>query len=595
MTTTPDFKRGLDLGAWQPLTPTLAAASAGVSLVFDMRNKKEDRTENIYMFRSASALDVNDSGVGGEWFPLVSPGMGGAFGNGSTAVFAASHGPRSKILSGATNSLFQLDGLFNNVAYSAATWTRTATTATVTTAAAHGYAIGQQVVVAVSSDVAAIPLGMITIASVPTGTTYTFTCNNAGATSGTMTIGLVAAANQLANRGDGIGYTIRVIDNGAGGTGKIEERKIISNTVGVQPTVELSTPLTFTPVAGASYEIRSGRVYMMTTGTASAGQWKYYDLPTNLVSGNLGVTNLVVGSDTSLFHLCEDFVPYNRVPGTGFVNGGATADGKNCIQATAAGATSITGSGMPAALLADEYRNFQIRIVEDTVNPTAAGQRRRISTHTSGATGVFTVAAWAVTPSSSAKFVVEYDDDKILCFTTSAFVYTYSIGANTWDTTTFAAPAAASSTGVVVTGSFGIVPDQQKSARHSHIFRVRGGNVAAIDILDIAGGANGVWFPDIWYGGKAQTFTTGTSGAYDPVTMEGRFLHLCVNGTQRFARLDLKNRILLPGIYLPVPPSTAALGCKCAMSYLIDGETKLGLFYNVSSGLTNMFRTLISG
>jgi hypothetical protein len=499
------------------------------------------------------------------------------------------------LLSGATASLLPLDGLFNNVAYATATWTRTATTATVTTAAAHSYAIGQQVVVAASSDLAAIPLGMVAVATVPTGTTYTINCLNAGATSGTLTIGLVAAANQLANRGNGIGYTIRIIDNGAGGTGKVEERKIVGNTGGVQPTVELSTPLTFTPVSGSSYEIRSGRVYMLNPGNAVPGQWKYYDPPTNTVSGNLGVTNLNVITDAALMHLSEDYVPHNRAPGTGFVNGGATADGRNCIAATAAGATSITGSGMPAALLADEYRNFQIRIVEDTVNPTAAGQRRRISTHTSGATGVFTVAAWGVTPSSSAKFVVEYDDDKILCFTSSAFVYTYSIAANTWDTTTFAAPAAASSVGVVVTGSFGIVPDAQKAVRHSHIFRVRGGNVAAIDILDIAGGANGVWSPDIWYGAKAQTFGTGTSGAYDPVTMEGRFLHLCVNGTQRFARFDLKNRIMVPGTNLPFPPGGAAAGGKCAMSYLIDGETKLGMLYNVSSSLSNMFRTLISG
>jgi hypothetical protein len=593
MTTVLDFKDVLDLPAWRPLTPAIGTGSAGASLAYDMTNTVGDRTKNVYMLRGTTSLDRYDSATN-EWISLTSPGLAGTFNAGAASVFAASHGPRSKILSGATASLLQLDGLFNNVAYSTATWTRAGNTATVTTAAAHGYAVGQQVVVAASSDVAAIPLGMVAVATVPTGTTYTFACLNAGATSGTMTIGVVAAANQLANRGDGIGYTIRVIDNGAGGTGKTEERKIISNTGGVQPTVELSTPLTFTPVAGASYEIRSGRVYMMTSGTATAGQWKYYDPPTNTVSGNLGVTNLSVATDTALFHMSEDFVPHNRVPGTGFVNGGATADGKNCIQATAAGATSITGSGMPAALLADEYRNFQIRIVEDTVNTTAVGQRRRISTHTSGATGVFTVAAWAVTPSSSAKFVVEYDDDKILCFTGSAFVYTYNIAANTWDTTTFAAPAAASGTGVVVTGSFGIVPDAQKAARHSHIFRVRGGNVAAIDILDIAGGANGVWSPDIWYGAKAQTFTTGTSGAYDPVTMQGRFLHLCVNGTQRFARFDLKNRILDPGTYLPIPPSTAVVGAKCAMSYLIDGETKLGFLLNISSSLQNMSSIAIS-
>jgi hypothetical protein len=549
--------------------------------------------KSIYLLRASSVLDRLDA-VTNDFVPLTSPGLAGTVGAGSAAVFAPSHGPRSKILSGATASLLPLDGLFNNVAYSTATWTRSGAVATVTTAAAHGFAIGQQVVVAVSSDLAAIPLGMATLVSVPSGTSYTFACPNAGATSGTLTIGIVAAANALANRGDMQGYTIRVIDNGAGGSGKVETRKIIGNTGGVQPIVELSSPLSFTPVAGSSYEIRSGRVYMLNPGTAAAGQWKYYDPATNTVSGNLGVTNLAVATDSALFHMSEDYVPNDRKPGEGFVNGGATANLKNCIQATAASSTSITGSGMPAGLLADEYRNFQIRIVEDTVNVTAAGQRRRITSHTSGAAGVFTVPAWTVTPSSSAKFVVEYDDDKILLFTGSAFVYTHNIAAGTWDTTTFAAPAAASGAGVVVAGNFGIVPDGQKAARHSHIYRVRGGNSQAIDILDIAGAATGVWQPDIWYGGKAQTFTTGTSGAQDPVTMGGRFLHLCVNGTQRFARFDMKHRVLESGTFLSFPPSTAAAGGKCAMSFLIDDPTKLGFLMNIPSSTAQVFYLAIS-
>ena len=587
MTTALDFKSVLDQPMWRPSTPAMGPVATGASLAYDMTNTDAGRTKHIYALRASTSLERYDS-MTNEWIALTSPALGGSFGAGSATVFAASAGPRSKILSGATASLIPLDAVSSNVPYSTATWARSANTATVTTAAAHGYAIGQQAVVTASSDVAAIPVGMITVLTVPTSTTYTFSCTNAGGASGTLTIGLVSAANQLANRGDGQGYTIRIIDNGAGGSGKVEERKIIGNTGGVQPIVELSAPLTFIPVVGSSFEIRSGRLYMLNPGTATAGQWKYYDPPTNTVSGNLGVTNLAVATDAALMHLCEDYVPHNRVPGTGFVNGGATVDDRNCIQATAVGGTSITGSGMPAGLLADEYRNFQVRIVEDTVNPTAAGQRRRISTHTGGAAGVFTVAAWAVTPSTSAKFVVEYDDDKILCFPGTAFVYTYSIAGNSWDTTTFAAPAAASSAGVVVAGSFGIVPDNQKAARHSHIYRVRGGNVQAIDVLDIAGGANGVWSPDIWYGAKAQTFGQGTSGAYDPVTMEGRFLHICINATQRFARFDMKNRTMDSGTYLPLTPGGAQVGGKCAMSYLIDGSTKLGFLFNASSSLATV-------
>ena len=69
---------------------------------------------------------------------------------------------------------------------------------------------------------------------------------------------------------------------------------------------------------------------------------------------------------------------YDTDPGKGFFD---------VLTATATGATSITGTvaGADAAVLLNEYRNFQIRIVEDTVTPTAVGQRRNITSHTAGA------------------------------------------------------------------------------------------------------------------------------------------------------------------------------------------------------------------
>jgi hypothetical protein len=292
--------------------------------------------------------------------------------------------------------------------------------------------------------------------------------------------------------------------------------------------------------------------------------------------------------------LSEDYVPYDREPGAGFVSGGATYDGGvNCIQATAAGATSITGSGMPAGLLADEYRNFQVRVVDDATTPTAVGQRRRISTHTGGATGVFTVAAWAVTPSATAKFVIENDDDKLLFFTAATAVYNYNAAANTWDTTTWAAAPVAAGSGIVVAQSFGIDPGGQKAVRHSMIYRIRGGNTASIDVLNIAGAATGSWENDILYNKRGQTFTLGTSGAYDPVTMSGRFIHLCVNATQRFARFDVKNRVLDVGTYLWYPPGGAVAGCKMAVAYLIDGSTKLAEVINVSSSQVYTFGCMV--
>ena len=120
------------------------------------------------------------------------------------------------------------------------------------------------------------------------------------------------------------------------------------------------------------------------------------------------------------------------------------------------------------ALATNEYRNFQVRIVTDATTPTAVGQRRRISSHTSGATGVFTVAAWAVTPSSNATFVIE-NDDKILLFTNQTTVYGCNITANTWDTSTWAAATAARGAGTVCDQAFGIVPDAANRPRDTQI------------------------------------------------------------------------------------------------------------------------------
>lgn len=84
-------------------------------------------------------------------------------------------------------------------------WSRVTTTATVTSVA-HGLAVGDTIYVVVSSVIAAIIVGAKTIATVPTADTFTFTCLNAGATSGTLSyfgtktanvfvLGSAAAAN----------------------------------------------------------------------------------------------------------------------------------------------------------------------------------------------------------------------------------------------------------------------------------------------------------------------------------------------------------------------------------------------------------------
>jgi len=426
----------------------------------------------------------------------------------------------------------------------------------------------------------------------------------AGSTSSAINIttALPAAVgiNQLANRGDGLGFKIRIIGNGTSSSGLIEERTIIANTGGTTPVITLDSPLSFVPASSDAYEIISGKLYLMGSGALASGTFRSYDVATNFYT-TLSQTNLpaTVATDGIMVSLSELHVSNDRVPGSGLVAGTASynaASPINCIQATSVTNTTnavVTGSAMPA-LFSNEYTNFQLRIVEDTTNKTAVGQRKRITSHTSGVTGAFTLSGvFAVAPSNNAKFVIECDDDKIICRSSAATsLYNYNITANTWDTSTWAAPVA-NGAGSCAAHAFGITRDATGNSRQSMIYFVRGGGNSAIDVLDIAAASTGSWSNAIVYQGLSQTFNTGTNGTYDPATFGGRFLHLCVNGTQYFARFDVRNRVMDIGTYIRYPQGTALAGNKMASCLFVDGNTKLTFVYCVLNTLASMFSCAI--
>lgn len=424
------------------------------------------------------------------------------------------------------------------------------------------------------------------------------TGNTASVLKISTSLGAIVASNSLANRGAGLGYVIRVIDNAAGGSGKTEERRVIANTESATPTVWLDEPLSFTPVDGATYEFLSGRLFIIGGGTVAVGSWKYYDVLTDTFGGNLSITGAPASNwaDSILHCFSEQFTPHNRKPGEGFLEGTATYNGGafNCIQATATTATTITGSGLPADLQVAEYNNFQVRIVEDTITPTSVGQRRRIGGQTGGANAEFTVAAWTVQPSSSAKFVVEGNDDRIMFRGSVTTVHCYHISSNTWDTTTFAAAPVASSNGNMAVQATGISRDPSNNARHSHMFHFRGGGVATLDIYDVA--AN-TWLGNINYRNAGTTFTSGSSGAYAPATEDGRFFHINVNGTTTFARFDVRNRILDPSTNLRYTQGGANQGVKMAVALALDdtSEDKMTFVYHWGHTQTNIFAMAVQG
>lgn len=399
--------------------------------------------------------------------------------------------------------------------------------------------------------------------------------------------------NMLANRGGSgdYGFKLRIIDATAG---KTEERFITANTAGTTPTINVGTPFSFTPSLGARYEIIAGRVFMLSAGTTAANIWRSLEVAANTLSSGLATTGLpaTIATDSDILVLDEQFGPYDMKPGEGLVKGAFTYDtGLTSLTATASGASTLTGQASlgDAVVAANEYRNFQIRIVQDTVTPAAVGQRRIIASHTAGPSAVYTLGtAWTTQPSASAKYVIELPNLILVrtSATTTVYAYNYadatvnngtnSIAAGAWSTTYFGAAPAANAAGGMWAPSFGIQPDVARNARHSFNYFFRGGTTTTLDVLDIAGSITGTWSGAIVYeGAGAATFGVGTCGTYSPFENEGRMFYTnpyVASQVSQIFRFDVQNRVLSP--YAPtdfLQTGTAALGKRMAAYCALDG------------------------
>lgn len=403
--------------------------------------------------------------------------------------------------------------------------------------------------------------------------------------------------NMLANRGGSgeYGFKLRIIDNGAGGSGKTAERYITGNTASTTPTINVLSSFGFTPVSGSRYEIVAGRVMMLSAGALAATSWRSFEVASNTLA-SMTQTNLpaTISTDSSLMVLDEQYTPFDNSPGDGMIKGAYNYDtglvARYALTATGAAAGTLTGQASlgDAVVAANEYRNFQIRIVEDTVNTTAVGQRRIIASHTAGPSPVYTLGTnWTVTPSSSAKYVIELPNLVLLRSSATTTVYTYnytdatinngtnSITANTWSTTYFGAAPAANAAGGMWAPSFGIQPDAARNARQSFCYFFRGGS-ATLDVLDIAGSITGTWTGVITYDGSPGAFpAAGSGGCYSPFDNEGRmfYMNLYVASTiSQMYRFDVQNRVL--AVFTPtdfLQSGTAAVGNRVACYVALDG------------------------
>lgn len=404
--------------------------------------------------------------------------------------------------------------------------------------------------------------------------------------------------NMLASRGaDGeIGFRVKIIGNSAGGSGKVEERWIRGNTSGTTPTLTLDEALTFTPASGDTYEILGGRILHLSSGATGTSQFRSLEIATNTFA-NMAATGQTIATDSCGCALDERYVPYDRQPGEGFIVGTGTYDAselKNCLVATNSAAGTLTGqtSGGDYAVTANRFRNFQIRIVEDTAIPTAVNQRRIIASHTGGAgtTPVYTLGSnWAVTPSTTAKYVIELPNLLLIrstVFGNAIATYNYSkaaynngttnLAANTWSTTLFGNAGGAVGAGCIMLPAWGIEPSEESNSKQSWVYCFRGAGAVTLDCLDIAGGTTGSWENNIVYDGNVLLPTTGSCGDYAPCDMEGKFGYLNIytaSLVNQMYRFDVKNRVLsafTPTSYLQA--GTAAVGSRIACLATIDDD-----------------------
>jgi hypothetical protein len=403
--------------------------------------------------------------------------------------------------------------------------------------------------------------------------------------------------NMLANRGGSgeYGYKLRIIDNAAGGSGKTVERYITGNTGGTTPTITVLSAFGFTPTTGSRYEIVAGRVMMLSAGALAATIFRSFEVATNTLA-SLTNTNLpaTISTDSSLMVLDEQYVPYNNSPGDGMIKGAFNYDTgvvqRFALTATATAAGTLTGQATlgDAVVLANEYRNFQIRIVEDTTNVTAVGQRRIIASHTAGPSPVYTLGTnWTVTPSATAKFVIELPNLLLARSSASVNTHTYNytdatinngtnnIVANAWSTTYFGVAPAANAAGGMWAPSFGIEPDQNRYGRQSFCYFFRGG-AATLDVLDIAGAITGTWTGAIVYDGSPGALpTTGSGGCYSPFDNEGRMFYMnlyVASQISQMYRFDVENRVL--SVFTPtdfLQTGTAVVGNRVAAYCALDG------------------------
>lgn len=367
-----------------------------------------------------------------------------------------------------------------------------------------------------------------------------------------------------------VGSKIRVIS----GAGVGYEGTVASNTIGANSVITVTPASSVAFNSTTVFRVWSGSLWFFNAGTTAVG-FSVYDRATNAWTTK-SVTNLPTAWGTT-----GQLVSTESLAGT-FETG--TSTGSN---------TTTTLNNTGKSWLVNAYTNYQVRIT----GGTGIGQIRTIASNT--ATALTVSVAWTVTPDATSVYAVEGNDDFFYLLGNAATtLYKFVVSTNTWSTISpGSARGGAAGAGVTAawvnavqdtdwggaTGNLLTTGVYKQNGRY--IYSFRGGAANSLDMYDIA--AN-TWVSAVDYGGRGETFTTGSSST----TFDGN-IYIAKEATGRLFRFDVAKHAL-DGLTTNLhPQSTATDGGKLLVIPYVDGSTKLPYLYVLQHTRVEMLRMML--
>lgn len=367
-----------------------------------------------------------------------------------------------------------------------------------------------------------------------------------------------------------VGSKIRVIS----GTGVGYEGTVASNTIGANSVITVTPASSVAFNSTTVFRVWSGSLWFFNAGTAAVG-FSVYDRATNAWTTK-SVTNLPTAWGTT-----GRLVSTESLAGT-FETG--TSTGSN---------TTTTLNNTGKSWLVNAYTNYQVRIT----GGTGIGQIRTIASNT--ATALTVSVAWTVTPDATSVYAIEGNDDFFYLLGNAATtLYKFVVSTNTWSTISpGSARGGAAGAGVTAdwvnavqdtdwadaTGNLLTTGVYKQNGRY--IYSFRGGAANSLDMYDIA--AN-TWVSAVDYGGRGETFTTGSSST----TFDGN-IYIAKEATGRLFKFDVAQHTL-GGLTTNLhPQSTATDGGKLLVIPYVDGSTKLPYLYVLQHTRVEMLRMML--